>query len=408
MPNTLAQILNPFTETVFSRSAVSSTPASAMNVTEMLVDTSAIAITIEAPSPPQAGFVFAVTDQTGNASAHNITVDGNGHTIEGNSTFTISADDESAVFVWDASANEWRSAVYARQIVESAITFADDVVGEAGGGGGGGGAPGGDVRSVQYKVDAATFGGALEAHVTEDFTNLALGDAAADYPDSGLLRLAYPGADFTNVISIFDDGGVVRTLLAVGTGDQWQFGDPSRILDGTVYAGTYTVNVTTEHVFVGSGGWGLFRASDSLVYLQTINADGSIQSAAAYFETTTDTNAALNNTSPLSLQTTDSTPTTIDTVDVPTDTSLTITWWFEATKDDASQAGGFILTVTYRNTGGTLFQVGSDTLGYTNTDDAAWTVFSAISGTSVIARVQGKAATTIRWSFARTFLRTAK
>lgn len=372
MPNTLAQILNPFTETVFSRSAVSSTPASAMNVTEMLVDTSVIAVTIEAPSPPQPGFVFAVTDQSGNASTHNITVDGNSHTIEGNSSFVISADDESAVFVWDASANEWRTAVYARQIVESAITFADDVVGEAGGGGGG--APGGDVRSVQYKVDASTFGGALEAHVTEDFTNLALGDAAADYPDSGLLRLAYPGADFTNVISIFDDGGVVRTLIAVGTGDQWQFGDPSRIFDGTVYAGTYTVNVTTEHVFVGSGGWGLFRASDSLVFFQTISADGSIQSSASFFESTNDANAKEIDAQPLKVHVTDDTPTTIASIAIPTGTAQILSVVVSSILADASAAAGFVYTGMFLNEAGTVTQVGTTDQGPDFTGATGWQI----------------------------------
>jgi hypothetical protein len=130
--NTLAPILNPFSEQLFSRIFVTTPTARALNVTEVMVDTSLVVATILAPTP-QPGFVFAVTDEATNAASNNIIVDGNGQLIEGASTFVINEDNESIVFVWDDVASEWRSAVYARQIVEQPIVFADDVAASSSG-----------------------------------------------------------------------------------------------------------------------------------------------------------------------------------------------------------------------------------------------------------------------------------
>lgn len=61
-------------------------------------------ITVSLPSSPNVGDTYYVKDKSGNASTNNITVSGNGKNIDGNSTYPINRNYESASFTFDSSA----------------------------------------------------------------------------------------------------------------------------------------------------------------------------------------------------------------------------------------------------------------------------------------------------------------
>ena len=101
------------------------------------------------------------------------------------------------------------------------------------------------------------------------------------------------------------------------------------------------------------------------------------------------------------VSTTDATITTIDTVPIPTNEVLMIKAKVVAKKDDFAMKGGAELIGVYANNAGTV------TLqGFVNNVhmqiQATWTITLVISGTNVLVRVKGAAATNISWKCNRT------
>lgn len=68
----------------------------------ILVNTST-AKTINLPASPANGDVYNVKDMTGNASANNITVSGNGKNIEPNPTYVMNTNYASSVFMYNGT-----------------------------------------------------------------------------------------------------------------------------------------------------------------------------------------------------------------------------------------------------------------------------------------------------------------
>ena len=69
-------------------------------------DTTSNIITITLPSTPIDGTFYIIKD-LGNASAFNITVDGNGHNINGAATVVINVDYEHTEVIFCSTNNKW-------------------------------------------------------------------------------------------------------------------------------------------------------------------------------------------------------------------------------------------------------------------------------------------------------------
>lgn len=60
-----------------------------------------IPITVNLPASPNVGDTYYVKDKSGNALANNVTVNGNGKNIDGNTHYTLNRNYESASFIFD-------------------------------------------------------------------------------------------------------------------------------------------------------------------------------------------------------------------------------------------------------------------------------------------------------------------
>ena len=99
------------------------------------------------------------------------------------------------------------------------------------------------------------------------------------------------------------------------------------------------------------------------------------------------------------VQTTDATATTLATVAVPTGKTVLIEAHVAGTQSDGSKGAAYIMRCAYRNDGGTLHAIGTDSVDTTLEDDVTWgTISSAISTTNVLIKVVGLAATIINWN----------
>lgn len=99
-----------------------------------------------------------------------------------------------------------------------------------------------------------------------------------------------------------------------------------------------------------------------------------------------------------SVTTTTATPTTAQTIAIPTNFTVSIQARIAAKNTGAAEGAGYMLVATYRNTGGTVTQIGSTNSVVNQEDTAAWLADLVISGTNVIVQVAGQAGKTIDWS----------
>ena len=103
------------------------------------------------------------------------------------------------------------------------------------------------------------------------------------------------------------------------------------------------------------------------------------------------------------VSTTDATLTTIDTVAIPTDKAVLTRAELVAIKDDQTEKAGFLIEAIYANNSGTVTLQGS--VSYIHRQmPTGWDVTFVISGTDVLIRVAGNAATNIDWKCSRTTL----
>ncbi|NHZ84986.1 MAG: hypothetical protein GWP19_03795 [Planctomycetia bacterium] len=94
---------------------------------------------------------------------------------------------------------------------------------------------------------------------------------------------------------------------------------------------------------------------------------------------------------------------TIDTVPIPTDKVVKISVDVSAKKDDLTEKGGFIKEAIFANNSGTVTKQGA-TGSLFHEAQAGWDVTFVISGTDVLIRVTGAAATNIDWKSSRVTL----
>ena len=98
--------------------------------------------------------------------------------------------------------------------------------------------------------------------------------------------------------------------------------------------------------------------------------------------------------------TTDGTITTIDTVPIPLDESVLISAKLKGTKDDITLKAFFKIIAGYANNSGTVTLQGAVNYQH-RTMPSGWDVTFVISGTDVLIRVVGNAATNIDWKCSR-------
>ncbi len=122
-------VMNPVDNTVFSERQTIGVAAVliAGQIANCLTSTGAI--TVKAPPTPAAKQAFAVLDSDGNAATNAITVDGNGHTIDGGATATMGQTSGAAVFVYDGQ--QWRRCIERRTFDGSGlpVELAADAIG---------------------------------------------------------------------------------------------------------------------------------------------------------------------------------------------------------------------------------------------------------------------------------------
>lgn len=94
---------------------------------------------------------------------------------------------------------------------------------------------------------------------------------------------------------------------------------------------------------------------------------------------------------------------TIDTVPIPLNGANLIKAEVVAIKDDFAQKGGFKVIAIYANNAGTVTLQGPVVYLHSQAQ-AGWEVTFAISGTNVLIRVKGAAATNISWKCSRNIL----
>ena len=101
--------------------------------------------------------------------------------------------------------------------------------------------------------------------------------------------------------------------------------------------------------------------------------------------------------------TTDGTITTIDTVAIPTSQVLLISAKIVAIKDDYASKAGLEIEAVYANNAGTVTLQGAVNYQHRQVP-SGWDVTFVISGTNVLIRVVGNAATNIDWKCSRNTL----
>ena len=113
--------------------------------------------------------------------------------------------------------------------------------------------------------------------------------------------------------------------------------------------------------------------------------------------------AAASSGTETTVLTTDATLTTIDTVAIPTDEAILISAKIVAVKDDITDKAGVEIEAIYANNSGTVTLQGAVNYQHRQVP-TGWDVTFVISGTNVLIRVVGNAATNIDWKCSRVTL----
>ncbi len=99
------------------------------------------------------------------------------------------------------------------------------------------------------------------------------------------------------------------------------------------------------------------------------------------------------------VQTTDATQTVLATVEVPDDTTLTLTVWVSAFRTGTEEVAGFQRRIVAKRFGGggaALVDLPDE--DFERLENSAWDVDVDVSGNNVEVKVTGEAAKTINWT----------
>jgi hypothetical protein len=123
--------------------------------------------------------------------------------------------------------------------------------------------------------------------------------------------------------------------------------------------------------------------------------------AAETFSSTNNAKGTVRDASPVNVQTTNATVTTLDSFTLATGTAVYVSWLVTAVRSTLAEAKGFTVAGVFRNNGGTVTQEGASS---TPLGTPAWTAVTDFSGTQIRLRVTGAASTTIQWTAVMTRL----
>jgi len=175
-----------------------------------------------------------------------------------------------------------------------------------------------------------------------------------------------------------------------------------------------TANATGV-ITIANLGTGLVHSDSSgnLTSSTLVNADVSATAAIAYsklggtgtetlnpqeFDSNINAKGTERNVLPKNVQTTDATVTTLDSFTLASNTAVLWTSMVTAIRSDNAAAAGYQISGVFRNTSGTVSQIGSIQFTSIGADDATWTATMNFTGTTIRLQVTGKAATTIQWT----------
>lgn len=101
MPSPIPLLLSPKTGGAFPGVEAAASPFNVPEGNAVALDTSATTWTVNAPASPVTPAVFAVSDATGGAATRNITIQGNGKNIDGETSVLLDKANELGVFVYN-------------------------------------------------------------------------------------------------------------------------------------------------------------------------------------------------------------------------------------------------------------------------------------------------------------------
>ncbi len=162
------------------------------------------------------------------------------------------------------------------------------------------------------------------------------------------------------------------------------FGAASVNLDG----GDFVFNIATK---TGAGNPGSFVINNSSGNTAAEITDNSASLLLQQFGNPFDFQVGDVNTA-------NAATTTVATITTESDTSYTVYAKVTGTETvDHDETGSYIRVGSFKNDGGVLTQIGSTTALHTAEDTVAWNVVFEVSGTNILLRVIGAAATDINW-----------
>jgi hypothetical protein len=228
------------------------------------------------------------------------------------------------------------------------------------------------------------------------FTVNAAGRIVSGYPQSGLPMgtfghtFAGPQDNPGDNIFMIGPTGLVNTYFRVDQGGIFSIGN---------LASTYYLNYDGVTTFTFSGissklGIGIIPTAK--LHVLGVSASGANQRLEPVLGVAEEARGATVNT-------TDATTTTIQTVDIPTGTGLLINTVINCKKTAGAGVGlagssnTYIRTVKAKNVGGTV-TIGTIQSDYTSEDIAAFNVSLSVSGTNVLIRVIGAVNDDVTWN----------
>lgn len=232
----------------------------AANNSHYLVNCSAAPRTITLPATPQAGSVIRISDESGNAATNNITIAGNGQTVDGDSSFIIDVNNGWAQLMWTgsdwtvdtlavndgvglASLNGLTDTVQTFSSTDGSITF--------------------NSASGNHDIELAdTIAGAKS--FLDDLTvnaNTLFVDVSADKVGIGTNSLTGTGASVSGILSIQRNGSTNGVTSGIVIKDQ----------NGVNQFGIGIEGVTTNDVQFMAGQFGDFRFYTGSTDMSTVN-----------------------------------------------------------------------------------------------------------------------------------------
>ncbi len=205
-------------------------------------------------------------------------------------------------------------------------------------------------------------------------------------------EVSFPIEYTINKATSGDDTGIKITrtdTLSPGTSyflDCWNGG--ARVMSLTDYGGL----IVNTNFIAQSNGTSNYRATSDVIF------DSGIFGASPVFRYRGPAEAEFETLRKSSVQTTNATPTTIETIALSDNTTYNIIASVTGDVNAGANSAGYVRMATVKRTGGggaTL--VGTVSTPHTGEDDGAWDCTIVVSGNNALVQVTGAGGTTIDW-----------